>query len=86
LDIFSILEKNEFTQTDALLSGMFNQVRFHEISNRSVSVGYVPGAEGLLVMADFAAGLRDKNPDLLFVLDRELRVLEELILVTHLVF
>jgi pyridoxine kinase len=47
-------------------------------------VGYVPGAEALLVMADFAAGLRDKNPDLLFVLDRELRIFEELIIVAHL--
>ncbi|KAJ1306468.1 hypothetical protein OPQ81_007471 [Rhizoctonia solani] len=51
LDIFSILEKNEFTQTDALLSG------------------YIPGADGLSALADFAAYLKAKNPSLLFVLD-----------------
>ncbi|CAE6451753.1 unnamed protein product [Rhizoctonia solani] len=51
IDIFSVLEKNEFTQTDALLSG------------------YIPGADGLSALADFAAYLKQKNPGLLFVLD-----------------
>ncbi|KAH7326814.1 Ribokinase-like protein [Rhizoctonia solani] len=51
IDIFSILEKNEFTQTDALLSG------------------YIPGADGLSALADFAAHLKQKNPGLTFVLD-----------------
>ncbi|KAF8595137.1 Ribokinase-like protein [Ceratobasidium sp. AG-I] len=50
-DIFSVLEKNEFTQINALLSG------------------YIPGAEALSVMAEFATYLRAKNPELLFVLD-----------------
>ena len=36
-----------------------------------LSAGYIPGAEALAVMAEFAAYLREKNPDLLFVLDRE---------------
>ncbi|KAL5633536.1 hypothetical protein ACGC1H_003883 [Rhizoctonia solani] len=51
IDIFTILEKNEFTQIDALISG------------------YVPGADGLTALADFAARLKAKNPCLLFVLD-----------------
>ncbi|CUA74191.1 O-methylsterigmatocystin oxidoreductase [Rhizoctonia solani] len=51
IDIFSILEKNEFTQIDALISG------------------YVPGADGLSALADFAAHLKTENPNLLFVLD-----------------
>ncbi|QRW02447.1 thiamine biosynthesis protein [Ceratobasidium sp. AG-Ba] len=50
-DIFSILEKNEFHHTNALLTG------------------YVPGAEGLSAVADFAARLRTANPDLIFLLD-----------------
>ncbi|ELU37959.1 glycoside hydrolase family 30 protein [Rhizoctonia solani AG-1 IA] len=53
IDIFTILEKNEFTQTDALLS----------------DAGYVPGAEALSALADFATHLKAKNPNLLFVLD-----------------
>ncbi|KAG9099109.1 putative pyridoxal kinase [Ceratobasidium sp. 392] len=50
-DIFSILVKNEFAQTNALLSG------------------YVPGAEALSVVADFAALLKEANPDTVFLID-----------------
>jgi pyridoxal/pyridoxine/pyridoxamine kinase len=37
----------------------------------SVDTGYVPGAEALSALADFAAHLKAKNPNLLFVLDRK---------------
>ncbi|KAG9091590.1 putative pyridoxal kinase [Ceratobasidium sp. UAMH 11750] len=51
LDIFSSLERNEFTHTDALLTG------------------YVPGAESLSVVADFAAKLKETNPNMVFLID-----------------
>ncbi|KAG8706033.1 putative pyridoxal kinase [Ceratobasidium sp. 428] len=51
LDIFSILEKNEFSNTKALLTG------------------YVPGAEALSVVADFAARLKEANPNMILLID-----------------
>ncbi|KAG8738175.1 hypothetical protein FRC10_007168 [Ceratobasidium sp. 414] len=51
LDIFSVLERNEFAHTDALLTG------------------YVPGAESLSVVADFAAKLKESNPNMVFLID-----------------
>lgn len=68
------MEKNRLLKGGRLLTGAFchcshrlNVSANHNIHRRP---GYVPGAEALSSVKDLAARLRERNPDLVYLLDR----------------
>ena len=71
--MFQYMEENSLLQPERLLTGNIIFVSYHH-PGLSASTGYIPGGEALSSVLSLAQKLREKNPELIYLLDRKSHV------------
>lgn len=67
--LFGLMEQNGLLLCERLLTGK-KSVLYINISTQPTS-GYVPGAQALVSVKDLATKMKQMNPELIYLLDRE---------------
>ena len=69
--LFDLMEKNKLLQPERVLTGKHDLSRFTPMCWH-FPTGYIPGGEALSAVLELARKLRERNPTLLYLLDRRL--------------